>query len=97
MKRKILTLIILTFLGWMSLSQKAIGSNNKFGVHILDPIELKKASELANGNGGEWGYVTVPVRANDRNLRKWQEFILGSMGQSWSLQLIDLKDSILIL
>ena len=84
MKRKILTLIILTFLGWMSLSQKAIGSNNKFGVHILDPIELKKASELANGNGGEWGYVTVPVRANDRNLRKWQEF----MDQAAELKII---------
>ncbi|MBI3887745.1 hypothetical protein HY310_01615 [Candidatus Microgenomates bacterium] len=45
--------------------------NNKFGIHILEPSELEKASELV----GIWGYVTIPIRANDRDLEKWSKFM----------------------
>ncbi len=43
-------------------------SNNRFGIHILNPSEVEKAAELVNSSGGDWGYVTIPIRANDRDL-----------------------------
>lgn len=46
-------------------------ANNKFGIHILDTSEVQKASELV----GTWGYVTIPIRANDRDLDKWTKFM----------------------
>ncbi len=53
-------------------------SNNKFGIHILFPSELAQAAKLVNSSGGEWGYVTIPIRSDDRNLEKWQEFFNNS-------------------
>jgi len=50
-------------------------ANNRFGIHILDTSELERAAELVNSNGGTWGYVTVPIRANDRDLTKWEAFM----------------------
>lgn len=46
-------------------------ANNKFGIHILDTSEVGKAAELV----GTWGYVTVPIRSNDRDLIKWTKFM----------------------
>lgn len=48
--------------------------NNKVGVHILDPDEIYQAAKLVNSNGGDWGYVTVPIRSNDRDPEKWSRF-----------------------
>lgn len=48
--------------------------NNRFGIHILDPHELNLATELINSSGGDWGYVTVVIRSDDRNQKKWQDF-----------------------
>lgn len=50
-------------------------SNNRFGVHILFPEEVERASNLVNSSGGEWGYVTIPIQASDRDLKKWQKFM----------------------
>ena len=50
-------------------------SNNKVGVHILFPSELRDAAKLVNSNGGDWGYVTIPIQINDKNLQKWQGFM----------------------
>jgi len=50
-------------------------ANNIFGIHILFPEELSKAAELVNSNGGDWGYVTIPIQASDKNLDKWQKFM----------------------
>lgn len=58
--------------------------NNKIGIHILFPSELPDAAKLINSNGGDWGYVTIPIQAGDRNLQKWQAF----MDQAKSLHLI---------
>ncbi|OGG07402.1 hypothetical protein A2872_02955 [Candidatus Gottesmanbacteria bacterium RIFCSPHIGHO2_01_FULL_42_12] len=55
--------------------------NNKFGLHILEPNEIDKAREFVNSTGGEWGYVTIPIRANDRNAEKWLEFMKKSREQ----------------
>lgn len=49
--------------------------NNKIGIHIFSPNEVADASRLVNANGGDWGYVTVPIQSNDRDLKKWQEFM----------------------
>ena len=49
--------------------------NNKFGVHILFPSEINDAASLINSNGGDFGYVTIPIQAGDRDLDKWQKFM----------------------
>src|SRR3989344_5906297 len=49
--------------------------NNKFGIHILFISELDKAKELVNSAGGDWGYVTIPIQATDKDLEKWQKFM----------------------
>jgi hypothetical protein len=58
--------------------------NNKFGIHILEPTEIEKAAKFSNSSGGEWGYVTIPIRANDRDLEKWTKF----MNQCRKLEII---------
>lgn len=50
-------------------------ANNKFGIHILFTSELEKARELVNSNGGDWGYVTIPIQGTDKDLEKWQKFM----------------------
>lgn len=49
--------------------------NNKIGIHILFPAELSKAQELVNSNGGDWGYVTIPIQSGDKDIKKWQDFM----------------------
>lgn len=49
--------------------------NNKYGIHILFPDELQEASHLVNSNGGDWGYVTIPIQIGDRDITKWQNFM----------------------
>ena len=49
--------------------------NNKFGVHILEPSEVLEAAKLVNSNGGSWGYVTIPIRTDDRDKDKWINFM----------------------
>lgn len=59
-------------------------NNNIFGIHILFPSELPDAAKLINTNGGDWGYVTIPIQANDKDIQKWQAF----MDNAKSLHLI---------
>ena len=49
--------------------------NNKAGVHILYPSEIDSAALLINSNGGDWGYVTIPIQPTDRNKNTWQTFM----------------------
>lgn len=49
--------------------------NNKFGVHILFPEEITNAATLVNSSEGQWGYVTIPIQAGDKDLEKWQKFM----------------------
>ncbi len=58
--------------------EPATRPNNKFGIHILFPAELEKAKLLVNSNGGDWGYVTIPIQAGDRDLEKWQDFMTNA-------------------
>jgi len=58
--------------------------NNKIGIHILFPSELSKARDLVNSSGGQWGYVTIPIQAGDKDIKKWQNF----MDEAKNLKLI---------
>ena len=49
--------------------------NNIVGIHILFPSELSEAARLVNSANGDWGYVTIPIQASDKNLIKWQAFM----------------------
>lgn len=52
--------------------------NNKIGIHVLFDSELQQASELVNSNGGDWGYVLIPIQSNDRDKAKWQRFMANA-------------------
>ncbi len=49
--------------------------NNKFGIHIIQatPNESSPAAQLVN-NQGDWGYITVLIKSDDRKIDKWQQF-----------------------
>ena len=46
--------------------------NNKYGIHIVDPNDIKDIQPLVNSSGGDWGYVTIVIQEDDRNKEKWQ-------------------------
>src|SRR3989339_629465 len=71
MKHLVILLLIITSL---SLSVFASEPNNIYGIHLAQPqLEaLKEASDLVNSNGGKWGYVTLVIQENDRDVSKWQ-------------------------
>ncbi len=48
--------------------------NNRIGIHILDTSEIFSAAKLVNSSGGDWGYVTIPIRSDDRDFDKWFAF-----------------------
>lgn len=49
-------------------------SNNKFGIHILDETDIEDAANLVNSNGGDWGYVTIVIRKDEKDKKRWQDF-----------------------
>jgi hypothetical protein len=80
-KKVTASLLFLPILLTMTLSQAyAVDNpmqrpNNKMGVHILFDRELPEAAKLVNSNGGDWGYVTIPIQIGDMNFKKWQRFM----------------------
>lgn len=80
--KRILLIILLSIFTIPLVSGRALAvedplskPNNKFGIHILFPSELSESSRLVNSNGGDWGYVVIPIQAGDRDLVKWQTFM----------------------
>lgn len=49
-------------------------SNNRFGIHILEQSDLNDAEKLVNSTGGSWGYVTLVIRDDQRQLEQWNSF-----------------------
>lgn len=47
--------------------------NNKYGIHIVDENDLIDAAKLVNSSGGDWGYVTMVVTDDDKNIDNWQK------------------------
>ncbi len=74
-----LALIVLIFLSTTrhsyAIEDPLRTANNKFGIHILFPGELEQAAGLVNSNGGDWGYVTIPIQVGDKDLEKWNMFM----------------------
>jgi len=69
-------LILLSFLAPTLLWAKpalAQAPNNNFGIHILHETELDDAATLVNSNGGQWGYVTMVIRQDEKDLKRWTE------------------------
>src|SRR3989304_3561735 len=46
--------------------------NNSFGIHITQEADLEEAAKLINSSGGDWGYVTMVIRKDERDSRRWQ-------------------------
>ncbi len=65
----------LLFLIAVGRAMAAEEGGNKFGIHVLEPADLARAQELVNSNGGDWGWVTVVIRDDDRSQGKWQGFM----------------------
>ena len=79
---KKLLLILLSLIIFLNIGKHSYASydplskpNNKFGIHVLFTGEVSEASVLVNSNGGDWGYITIPIQASDRDLDKWQKFM----------------------
>jgi len=49
-------------------------ANNKFGIHVTNEADIEKSAELVNSSGGDWGYVTLVIREDERDSKRWQEF-----------------------
>ena len=48
-------------------------ANNRFGIHIIDPVDLEDAAKLVNSSAGDWGYVTLVIPQTQRDTKRWQE------------------------
>jgi len=48
--------------------------NNKVGIHILNESEITEAAKLVNSTGGNWGYVTLVIRDDERDVSRWESF-----------------------
>ena len=74
--KKIIAILLFLFLlakPAEAITDPTTTTNNRFGIHVLNLDDLEPASKLVNSNGGQWGYVTLVIRANDQNLDKWQQ------------------------
>lgn len=82
MTKKILGLVVVSFFFLEFQIHPAFAAenplavaNNKIGITILDVSELPDAAKLVNNNGGDWGYVTIPIQVGDEDRAKWQAFM----------------------
>lgn len=69
---QIVLVVLITLLFFCS--PAAAAENNIFGIHLAVPNkeDLKAAADMVNANGGKWGYVTLVIQENDRDVNKWQ-------------------------
>ena len=73
MKRFLFIILIFLFLPPLVFAAQEKG-NNKFGISLLQPtnLDIKNAAEMINSQGGDYGYVTLVIQENDRDIKKWQ-------------------------
>jgi len=65
--------------------------NNKFGLYIYaaDPTQVTKAAALINSQGGDWGYVTVPIDLQDLNWEVWRN-LFATLNQQHLIPIVQL-------
>ena len=68
----ILLLVLISAVRAQAIYDPLSQPNNRFGIHIIDENDLQDAANLVNSSGGDWGYVKIVIREDDRNLEKWQ-------------------------
>lgn len=68
----LLLLFVFSFNNVSAISDPLSVPNNKFGIHIIDENDLDDASGLVNSSGGDYGYITIVIREDERNLERWQ-------------------------
>lgn len=76
----VIALVNMLLFGFFTKSSQAvvdpfIYTNNKYGIHILSEHDIEKASELVNSHGGEWGYVTLVIRQDERDITRWNKLM----------------------
>ncbi len=67
-----ITLILLSATPVSAVSNPLDSPNNFFGIHVIDENDLDLASQLVNSSGGDWGYITLVIREDNRHLDQWQ-------------------------
>lgn len=82
----LISLVIVQLSLWPS---AAFADNNKFGIHITNEADLNDAAKLVNSSGGEWGYVTLVIREDERDIARWQS-VFDSMRELKLIPLVRL-------
>ncbi len=76
MKRSFYAFFIVVAIFFLNLSpvKAEMYPNNKFGIHLAQPSDedIERAQELVNSKDGTWGYVTLVIHEDDKNIDKWQ-------------------------
>lgn len=54
--------------------QRIYATGAVLGIHILEPEEVEAAREVMDKREGHWGYVVVPMRLDQLDYQRWQEF-----------------------
>lgn len=72
MKGCVAFVVFLLFSAILIYPAKLLASNNIFGIHIINETDLEDAAKLVNSSGGEWGYVTLVIREDERDVSRWQ-------------------------
>lgn len=77
---RIIYSLFLLFLLFFVFASKALAvydpvsvPNNRFGIHIIDPVDLEDAAKLVNSSAGDWGYVTLVITQTQRDSKRWQQ------------------------
>ena len=65
--------LLLTFVLFLLTPTTTRAANNKFGIHVISEQDLEDAANLVNSNDGEWGYVTLVIREDEWDLKRWNE------------------------
>lgn len=66
--------------------------NNKFGLYVYSTENfIKKADELVNSNGGDWGYVLIPYNVKDYDAGKWRK-VFDLLNKKHLIPIIQLWD-----
>lgn len=56
----------------LAVSDPRLLPNNKVGINSLSPdSEIEEASSLVN-SGGDWGWIVIIIKKDERNLDRWQ-------------------------
>ncbi|MBI2029869.1 hypothetical protein HYT02_05615 [Candidatus Gottesmanbacteria bacterium] len=78
MKKAIFSIIVVLMLSFASTANAYYDpqsvTNNRFGIHILEAQDIEDAAKLVNSQGGKWGYVTLVIREDQRDVGQWNRF-----------------------